>query len=233
MRLERSVPVDEIKLLIVDDQYLFLESLKVVIEGLAKDMKVVGIALDGEQALAAMEREPADVVLLDVRMPVMDGVATARQLRSRWPKTAVIMLTTFEDDEYVTEALRNGAHGYLLKNIAPQMLVSAVRAVLDGSVLIAPDIAGHLVESLYGGRQMTERVHGTTLPDWYWDLSPRERTIMKHMLRGRSNKEISTDIHLGEQTIRNYVSTIYSKLGATDRRDALRKAREIDSYYFE
>ncbi len=225
--------MEKIRLLLVDDQYLFVESLKVVIEGLAKDMEVVGIALNGEEALRQMERGPSDVVLLDVRMPVMDGVATARAIHGRWPDTAIIMLTTFEEDEYVSQALHNGAKGYLLKNIAPQMLVSAVRAVRDGSILIAPDIAGHLVQQLYGTRRETERANGSPLPEWYWDLTGRERTIIKHMLRGLSNKAIASEIHVGEQTVRNYVSAIYSKLGASDRQEAVRKARELYSYFFE
>lgn len=227
-----------IRLLLADDQYLFLESLKLVLESLDEGLKVVGTAANGEEAIAFLERESADVALLDVRMPVMDGVAAAGAIRSRWPEVSVIMLTTFEDDEYVSEALRRGAHGYLLKNIAPRMLVSAIRAVRDGSLLIAPDLAGHLAAALSAtgsGSQAgaVSRSGVPRLPDWFYDLTPRDKTIAGYLLRGMTNKEIAAAAHLGEQTVRNYASSLYEKLRVTDRRDAIAALRTVDPCWFE
>jgi DNA-binding NarL/FixJ family response regulator len=228
-----------IRLLLADDQYLFLESLKLVLESLDADLHVVGTAANGEEAIAFFERENADVALLDVRMPVMDGVAAAGIIRSRWPEVSVIMLTTFEDDEYVSEALRRGAHGYLLKNIAPRMLVSAIRAVRDGSLLIAPDLAGHLAAALSAagendrGDRASRGSGRPRLPDWYYELTPRDKTIAAYLLRGMTNKEIAATAHLGEQTVRNYVSTLYEKLRVGDRRDAISALRSVDPCWFE
>ncbi|WP_304245023.1 response regulator transcription factor, partial [Gracilinema caldarium] len=177
-----------ITILLADDQYLFLESLKLVLESLAEDLRVVGTVSNGEEALAFLERQQVDVVLLDVRMPIMDGVQAAGEIRKRWPEISVIMLTTFEDDEYVAEALQRGAQGYLLKNIAPHMLVSAIRAVRDGSILIAPDIAGHLAMVLAGSRSTdssgSHQAAAPKLPDWYYNLTPRDKTIITYILKG-------------------------------------------------
>ena len=139
---------EKLRLLIADDQYLMLQSLKMAINTLDETIDIVATAGNGEEAIAILEKTEVDVALLDVRMPVMDGISAARVIRSRWPQIAVIMLTTFEDEEYLTQSLASGAHGYLLKNIAPELLISAIRAVKAGSVLIAPDMAGHLVNAL-------------------------------------------------------------------------------------
>ncbi|AEJ20396.1 response regulator transcription factor [Gracilinema caldarium] len=218
-----------IRILLADDQYLFLESLKLVLESLAEDLQVAGTVCNGEEALEFLEKQPVDVVLLDVRMPIMDGVQTAGEIHKRWPHIAVIMLTTFEDDEYVAEALQRGAQGYLLKNIAPHMLVSAIRAVRDGSILIAPDLAGHLAMALAGNRNPAT---GAQLPDWYYNLTPRDKTIITLILKGMTNKEIASTIHLGEQTVRNYISALYDKLHVSDRREAINILRSIDPCWF-
>ncbi len=224
---------DKVRILLVDDQYLFLESLKLVLTTLAPDFDIVGTALNGEEALAFLEETPVDVVLMDVYMPVLDGVAAVKNISVRFPRVSVIMLTTFEDDDYVTEALAHGAKGYLLKNIPPQMLITAVRAVLTGSVLIDPDIAHALARNLkergHSGGEGEER----TLPDWFYELTPKERKVVKLILRGLSNKEIAAEIHVAEQTARNYVSAVYDKLGVTCRKDAVIKTRNLPPFYLD
>lgn len=222
----------KLRILLVDDQYLFLESLKLVLSSLAPDFEIVGTALNGEEALELLEREGADVVLLDVYMPVMDGVAAVKAITRKHPETAVIMLTTFEDDEYVTEALAHGAKGYLLKNIPPQMLVTAVRAVRSGSVLIDPDIARSLIHHLKE-RTGGEGAGNQVLPDWFYQLTPKERTVVKLILRGLSNKEIAAQINVAEQTARNYVSSVYDKLGVDCRKDAVTKTRDLPPFYLD
>jgi len=226
-------PTKATKILLVDDQYLFLESLKLVLSTLAPDFEIVGTAVNGEEALAILAKFPIDAVLLDVYMPVMDGVATVKAITRKYPDVAVIMLTTFEDDDYVTEALAQGAKGYLLKNIPPQMLITAVRAVLSGSVLIDPDIAQSLARHLKerGGAQDREAERG--LPDWYYELTPKERTVVRLILRGFSNKEIAGEINVAEQTARNYVSAVYDKLGVTCRKDAVLKTKHLPPFYLD
>lgn len=220
---------NKIKVLLVDDQYLFTESLKMVLENLTSDIKVVATASNGEEAMDTLAREEVDVVLLDVRMPVMDGVVSAGLIKSTYPDVDIIMLTKFEDDEYVSEALKRGAKGYLLKNIAPQMLVSAIKAVRDGSILLAPDLAGHLAEALL--RQKKELYSG--IPDWYYQLTAREKSIIKLILQGKTNKEIASDINLGEQTVRNYISSIYDKIGVHDRRETIVLLRSVPHFWYE
>ncbi len=149
-----STRAQTVRLLLVDDQYLFLESLKLVLSTLAPDFEIVGTVLNGKEAvetldsLAASGKEQVDIVLMDVYMPVMDGVAAAKIISKKFPDISVIMLTTFEDDDYVAEALAHGAKGYLLKNIAPHKLVTAERAEHSGSVLNDTKIAESLIQHL-------------------------------------------------------------------------------------
>ncbi len=202
--------MNEIKIMLVDDQLLFLESLKMVIDNLAEDIKVISIIQDGEAAIRYLKKEQPDIILMDVRMPGMDGVTATRIIHKKYPDIQVIMLTTFEDDEYVKEVLQYGAKGYMLKNIPPQMLITAIRAVHNGSVLISPDIASHLLEKVYGTFENAEKDLNKKIPDWYLELAPKEKEILKLMLQGYSNKEIAFKIHIGSQTIRNYVSSMMS-----------------------
>jgi DNA-binding NarL/FixJ family response regulator len=221
-----------VKIVLVDDQYLFLESLKLVLSSLAPDFVIVGTAQNGEEAVSMLEEIRPDIILMDVCMPVMDGVAAVKIINRKYPDISVIMLTTFEDDEYVAEALVHGAKGYLLKNIAPQMLITAVRAVLSGSVLISPNIAQSLIQHLKD-KSTAPGAARDDLPDWYYELTQKERSIIKYILRGLSNKEIASEIHVGEQTIRNYISTIYDKLGVDCRKDAVHITRELPPFYLE
>lgn len=221
------------RILLVDDQYLFLESLKLVLTTIAPDFIILGTAQNGKEALAFLEDTEVDLVLMDVYMPEMDGVATIKILSKKYPNLPVLMLTTFEDDDYVAEALTHGAKGYLLKNIAPQMLVTAIRAVLSGSVLIDPNIATSLIQHLKSKPSSQRENASHVLPDWYYELSQKERHIIKLILRGLSNKEIAAEINIGEQTIRNYISTIYDKLEVTCRKDAINLTKDLPPFYLD
>jgi len=224
-----------IKAMLVDDQILFLESLKIVLENLAEDIQVIGTAHNGREAVERAAELQPDLILMDVRMPEMDGVAAARIIRQQQPAIHIIMLTTFEDDEFVKSALHCGAAGYMLKNIDPQMLISAIRAVHSGAVLISPDIATSLVNPAPVPpvpAEIPDRPAEEEIPDWYISLSPREKAILKFMLQGMTNKEIAGEVHLGDQTVRNYISSIYSKMDVEDRLSAIRKARTLASYFF-
>jgi len=219
----------KLRILLADDQILLLQSLKMAIEALASDMEIVATARNGEEALAVLESQPVDVALLDVRMPGMDGITAAEVVRRRWPEVSVIMLTTFEDEQYVARALAIGVHGYLLKNIAPEKLISGIREVKAGTVLLGTDVAGLVAQALSpsgSGRRPLR------LPTWFYELTPREKTLVRLVLHGKTNKEIAAEVNLGEQTIRNYMSLLYEKLGVSDRRDALSTLQSVDPSWF-
>lgn len=217
------------KLLLVDDQLLFLESLKIVIENMAPDMEVIGIAENGSVALDIIKENRPDVVLMDVRMPVMDGVAAAKKIKELYPVINILMLTTFNDDDYVKDALKNGAAGYMLKNIAPDMLISSIRAVSTGAILISPSIAGSLIDNK-NDVDTNDKRQLNKVPLWFENLNPREKSIIKLLIEGKSNTEIASEIFIGPQTIRNYISSIYSKLNVSNRSEAIRKAKGIEVF---
>ena len=212
--------MSRVRVLLADDQVLFVESLKTVIEQLAGDIEVVGIARNGRESVHAVETAAPDVVVMDVRMPVMDGVKATAEILARHPGVRIIMLTTFEDDEYVKDALELGAAGYLLKDIPPAELVAAIRAVHGGAILIAPQVAKALIRKAY-----TAPEGQAVTPDWMLELSRREREILERVARGMSNKEIASELCIAEQTVRNHISTIYSKMGVSDRLQAMRMMR--------
>ena len=216
-----------IRVLLVDDQVLFVESLRTVLSADA-GVTVVGVAHDGRDALTIALRERPDVVLMDVRMPVMDGVESTRLIREQLPETRVLILTTFDDDEYVIEALKLGAAGYILKDIPPEELISSIRAAHEGRILIAPKVAAKIAEKLAGAQDSGKS--GSTEsspPQWLQELSPREKEVLRLLAEGYDNREIAARLFLAEQTVKNHVSVLYDKMGVKDRIHALRKAAEI------
>lgn len=220
--------MNEIKVLLVDDQMLFVESLRTVLETRAEEIRVVGVALNGREALELASKEKPDVVLMDVRMPEVNGVECTRILKERFPEVKVLMLTTFDDDEYVVEALRLGAAGYLLKDVPPTDLISTIRAVYRGGVMISPKVASKLVEKLVqvSHGEPEQLSSSPQSPVWLGELSNREKDILRLLAKGYDNKEIAKRLYIAEQTVKNYVSIIYSKMGVKDRVQASRFAIE-------
>jgi len=219
--------MDRIHLILVDDQVLFVESLRRVLETIAEDFRVDAVAFDGHQAVEFVRRHRPQVVLMDVRMPGMDGVEATRRIVQEFPETHVIVLTTFDDDEYVHQALKNGAVGYLLKDIPPQELVSAVRAIRSGAFLISPPIAARLVEQASGKRRAAPADgRPEAMPEWIKTLGRREKEILYYISHGLSNREISHTLFLAEQTVKNQVSILYSKIGENDRYRVIEKIKE-------
>ena len=208
--------MNPIRVVLVDDQVLFLRSLKVVLESSAEDISVVGTAGDGSEAVELVDELLPDVVLMDVRMPGMDGVEANRIIHERHPEVAVMMLTTFDDDTYVQNALHDGAVGYLLKDMDPEKLVSSIRALREGAVQLSPSIVHKLMNQVY----QPQSAEGARLAG----LNQREREILKLVSQGLDNREIAARINVAEQTVKNYVSTIYHKIGARDRVHAMRIA---------
>ena len=219
---------ERIRVLLVDDQTLFVEGLKMVLASKAEDIVLVGIAYNGREGLDLALREKPDVVLMDIRMPVMDGVESTRLIREQLPDTRVLILTTFDDDEYVIEALKLGAVGYILKDIPPAELISAIRAVYEGGVLIAPKVAAKIAEKLAGARNGGKGPPPESAPPlWLQELSPREQEVLRLLAGGYDNREIATRLFLAEQTVKNHVVALYDKMDVKDRVHAMRKAAEM------
>ena len=217
--------MDTIRLVIADDQSLITQSFKVLLETVAKDIVVVGLAMDGRKPSPSCVGSEPDVVLMDVRMPNVDGVQATKAIH-RWdPGVKIIMLTTFDDDEYVHEAVRPGAVGYLLKDISTEELVSSIKAVKEGAVLVSSAVAEKLFRkagvSPAPPGQASEAQDAVALLE---RLGPREIEILKMVGHGYENKEIAERLHAAEQTIKNTLSTLYKKLGVENRREARRVA---------
>lgn len=218
----------KLHILLVDDQVLFVESLRKVMETIAEDIVVDAVAHDGVEAIAAADRCKPDIVLMDVRMPNMNGVEATAVIRQRLPDTQVIILTTYDDDQYVHDALQAGAVGYLLKDIPPKELASAVRAIGNGAFLISPTIAQRLVRQAREQRHDHEEAlaRGISIPPWLSQLSRREKEILYFIAHGMSNRQIADALFIAEQTVKNHVSTIYAKIGENDRFRVIEKIRE-------
>jgi DNA-binding NarL/FixJ family response regulator len=212
-----------IRVLLVDDQLLFREGLSTLLS-IHEDIDVVGEAENGQVALTAVAQLKPDVVLMDVRMPVLDGVAATRQLTEKFPATRVIMLTTFDDDEYVFEGLRAGAAGYLLKDVPSKKLVEAIRAAAKGDSFLEPSVAAKVVAEF---TRMSERPLAVEASPLVEPLSKREEEILQLMATGASNREIANELYITEGTVKNHVTNILGKLGVRDRTQAALKAKDL------
>jgi DNA-binding NarL/FixJ family response regulator len=218
-----------IRLVLVDDQTLIRQGIQTLLE-MEQDLEVVGVAGNGREAIEAVERARPDVVLMDVRMPEMDGVAATAVLTQRFPQIGVIILTTFDDDEYVFEGLKAGARGYLLKDVSSDELAEAVRAVAAGQALMQPSIARKVVAEfsrLAAGtpaRAASPAAEQGALPQ---PLTERELDVLRAMAAGLSNKEIADRLVITEGTVKNHVSNLLGKLDVRDRTQAVLKAQSL------
>ena len=214
-----SIPT---RVLIVDDQRLMRDGLRILIE-LEPDLDVVGEAEDGLQAITAYRNLGPDIVLMDVRMPNLNGVEATRRIKADWGEANILILTTFDDDEYIFEGLRAGASGYLLKDVSGKELADAIRVVANGGTLIAPSVARKVVAE-FARLKPASPVTAESLPE---PLSVREIEILKVLAQGHTNKEIAEHLHLAEGTVKNYVTSILQKIGVRDRTQAALRAREL------
>jgi DNA-binding NarL/FixJ family response regulator len=210
-----------IRVLLVDDQALFREGLETLLS-VHSDIQVVGQASNGREAVEVAARVQPDVVLMDVRMPVLDGVGATRLLKESLPQCRVIVLTTFDDDEYIFDALRTGAAGYLLKDVASARLVEAIRATARGESILEPSVAAKVIAEFTRVSSMVPQMEQLVEP-----LSERELEILALIARGSSNKEIAGQLFIAEGTVKNHVTHILGKLGVRDRTQAALKAREL------
>lgn len=209
-----------IKVVVVDDQELVRTGFRVILNA-EPDLEVVGEASNGQEAINIVGRVSPDVVLMDIRMPVLDGLAATRQIVID-PETPprVIILTTFDLDEYVYEALRLGASGFLLKDGPADQLLSAVRVVARGEALLAPQVTRRLIA------EFSRRMRTTTRPHLLQTLTPRELEVLQLMARGLSNTEIGTELHVAETTVRTHVARVLAKLDLRNRVQAVVLAYE-------
>jgi DNA-binding NarL/FixJ family response regulator len=208
--------LDKTRIIIVDDQLLFAESLKTVLETRSRNIEVIDIAINGKEAVKMAGIHAPDLILMDIRMPEMNGVEAVKIIKEKTPDIKIIMLTTFDDDQYIYNALNNGADGYLLKNTPPEKLISSIEAARNGLVLISPNIIKHLAEDSVKQTVIHEK------PAWFDELSKREKQVLKLLSNGLNNLEIAEELFIAEQTVKNHVSLIYAKLGTHDRLKVIR-----------
>ena len=219
--------MEKIKIMLVDDQMLLREGLKTIIN-LQDDMEVLGEAENGELAIQQMSETPADVILMDIRMPVLNGVEATRIIKQRYSDTAIIILTTFDDDDYIIDALCHGADGYLLKDIDGPHLVRAIRDAHSGTMMMPTRIATKLALRLSG--QLIDSGQSNlrgARADADLAFSEREQQIASLMADNCTNRQIARKLYLGEGTVKNYVSEIYRKLGTSNRDQAVMLIRQM------
>jgi DNA-binding NarL/FixJ family response regulator len=212
------VSAEAIRVLIADDQALMRTGFQMILD-VQPDIEVVGEAIDGSDAIRHYERLTPDVVVMDVRMPAMDGIEATRRLTALDPPARVLILTTFDLDEYVYEALRAGASGFLLKDRPPEELVAAVRVIAAGEALLAPSVTRRLIEEFAKRAPTASRAELAELTD-------REREVLVLMARGLSNREIARSLFVAETTVKTHVGRILGKLRLRDRAQAVVLAYE-------
>jgi len=201
-----------IRIILCDDQPVVTTGLSTIL-GSAPDLKVVGIAYEGNEALQNAKNLKPDLVLMDLKMPGMNGVEATRRIRAEAPDIKVLVLTTYDQDEWIFDAIRAGAAGYLLKDTPPQDLIKAIRATVEGKSHVDPSVAGRLLERIATGgvRAPTGIQH---------DLNERELEVLRLLAEGLPNPQIAAQLHLSQGTVRNLVSSILLKLGLEDRTQA-------------
>jgi DNA-binding NarL/FixJ family response regulator len=206
--------------LLVDDQRLVRTGFRLILD-LEPDLTVVGEASDGAECLQLTAREDPDVVLMDIRMPVLDGIETTKRLVDAGSRAKILVLTTFDLDEYVYEAMRAGANGFLLKDAPREQLTAAIRAVAAGDALLAPTVTRRLIERFVG-----QASPNASRPDLTGLLTPREVEVLRLVTRGQTNAEIARALFVEESTVKTHVARLLAKLGVRDRIQAVILAYE-------
>ncbi|MBN1934323.1 MAG: response regulator transcription factor [Anaerolineae bacterium] len=217
-----SNPDQTIRVLLVDDQALFREGLRTLLS-VQPGIQVVGEAGNGQQAIEQTRALCPDVVLMDLRMPILDGVAATRQLKSSCPESQVIVLTTFDDDEYIFDGLRAGAVGYLLKDVSSDTLIEAIHAAARSESVLQPSVAAKVVAQF---ARLAGQVHSSR-EALIEPLSDREMEVLRLIAHGQSNREIAETLFITQGTVKNHITNILGKLDVRDRTQAAIKAREL------
>lgn len=202
-----------IKVLIVDDQALIREGLSMML-GLYEDIQLVGEACNGKEAMEVLKEKEVDVVLMDIRMPVMDGVEGTKAIKERYPDTKIIILTTFNEDEYIFQGLKNGADGYILKDVSSEKLIDGIKTVYAGNVLLQPEVATKVVGAFKEDYNLDKKKANI---DILKELTPRETEIAYLVAEGKTNREISEMLFITEGTVKNHLTRVLDKLNLRDR----------------
>jgi len=213
-----------IKLMIVDDQTLMRDGLKTIIE-LEDDIEIVSLAENGEEAVKNNDLYNPDVILMDIRMPIMNGVESVKQIKENDNDVSILMLTTFDDEEYIIEALAFGADGYLLKDIAADQLIEYIRSGYKGEIMLPAKIGKKLAKRLFKNEEKLDAQSINKIA--FDDFSVRELDIAKLLVKAYSNKQIAKELFISEGTVKNYISNIYSKLGTNDRSKVILMIQEL------
>jgi DNA-binding NarL/FixJ family response regulator len=214
-----------IRLLLVDDQTIIRQGIKSLLES-QPDFEVVGEAENGKQAISQVEALQPDVVLMDVRMPIIDGVAATKVITANFPSVKILILTTFDDDEYITQGMRFGAKGYLLKDTPLEALANTIRLVDSGHTHLGPG----LFERIMNPTLEATSAKIFTLPPELEELTPREKEVLQLIASGASNREIAESLFITERTVKNHVTSILTRLNLRDRTQA---AIFANSFSFE
>lgn len=207
-----------IRILIADDHEVVRDGLKLILEG-EDDFVVVGEAADGNEAVRLSGELQPHVVLMDLRMPEMDGLDAIEHIRARWPEVAIVILTTYNEDELMLRGLRAGARGYLLKDTKRQMLFDSLRAAARGETLLQPDVLARVLNQVPATRRNIELSGDVTLTE-------REREVLAGVAKGERSKEIAARLGISERTVKAYLANIYSKLGVDSRAAAIAVASQ-------
>jgi two-component system, NarL family, response regulator LiaR len=202
-----------IRVLIADDQAIARQGLQVILS-VERDIEVVGLARDGQEAVELVEKLQPDLVLMDLKMPRLNGVQATKHIKDKFPTIAILVLTTYDLDDWIANAIRSGANGYLLKDTPPQEIVNAIRGTVQGKSYVDPNIAAKVLQQMQHSPVTHPRLELSEA------LTERELDVLKLLAKGLSNQEIAEALHLSEGTVRNYLSTLFSKLGVSDRTKA-------------
>lgn len=200
-----------IKVMIVDDQSLIRDGLKMILS-LCDDIEVIGEAVNGKDAIENLNIKNPDIILMDIRMPIMNGVEAVKVIKEKHPEIKIIVLTTFNEDEYIFEGLKNGANGYLLKDVESNEIIRAIKEVYKGNVLLQPEIAAKVVKAFNNINDHQETNDNREAINAINELTTRELEISKLVAKGKSNKEIGLELFITEGTVKNHLTRILSKL---------------------
>lgn len=202
-----------IRIIIADDQALVRDGLKLMVD-LEDDINVLALAENGKQAIHLVKQFQPDLVLMDINMPELNGIEATRQIKAMSPKTKILVLTTYDGDTWIQDAIDAGADGYLLKDTPREQLILAIRGSAAGKHYLDPNVAGKVMF------QSSQSLHQKKMPDWYNDLNLRERAVLNCIGKGLNNQHIAGKLFLSEGTVRNYVSSLLTKLDVQDRTQA-------------
>lgn len=210
-----------IKVIIVDDQEIVREGLKMILS-LHEEIDIIGEASNGQEFLNLIETKMPEVVLMDIRMPIMNGIETTKLVKEKYPNVKIIILTTFNEDEYIFEGLKNGADSYILKDSGSKEIMAAIKSVIDGEMLLNPKVTVKVINALNSMKVDKETFKFDSKKEkLIAKLTPRETEVVKHVLDGKTNKDIAKNLFVTEGTVKNYVSKILEKLELNNRAELI------------